>query len=317
MIYSKETAAKTAQHLLQINAIKLSPENPFTWASGWKSPIYCDNRLALSYPQVRDFLAESLAEQVEKLYGKKVTIAGVATGAIGIGMLVAQKLDLPFIYVRPEPKKHGRQNMIEGDLKPGRKVVVIEDLVSTGGSSLKAVNALREAGVEVLGLVSIFSYGFVEAENNFHNAGCKFITLSDYSELIKIAKKDGYVKNEDLESLRNWREAPDKWGVQLHQLFDLQSEEDSLESNSEILPSIKAIRNLLLPSGQNQQLTDYLSSRLGLSDHPEALNFWRSQVGELLDGLEHLSNALAEDKTSLENAKILAALTTQFDNLSG
>jgi orotate phosphoribosyltransferase len=208
-----KTGAKIAQYLLEINAIQLRPTQPFTWASGWKSPIYCDNRLSLSHPKIRTYIKKKLAKSIVENYPKAEAVVGVATAGIAPGALAADELGLPFAYIRPEPKKHGRQNMIEGDLKPGRKVVVIEDLVSTGGSSLKAVNALREAGVEVLGLISIFSYGFVEAENNFHNAGCKFITLSDYSELIKIAKKDGYVKNEDLESLRNWREAPDKWGV--------------------------------------------------------------------------------------------------------
>ena len=157
MIYSKQTAATTAKFLLQINAIKLNPENPFIWASGWKSPIYCDNRLALSYPEVREFLATNLAEQVEKLYGKELTIAGVATGAIGIGMLVAQKLDLPFVYVRPEPKKHGRKNQLEGHAPSGKPIVVIEDLISTGKSSLNAVKALKEEGLEVLGMLALFS----------------------------------------------------------------------------------------------------------------------------------------------------------------
>ena len=158
MIYSEQTAAKTAQLLLQINAIKLNPENPFTWASGWKSPIYCDNRLALSYPDVRDFLANSIVEQVEKLYGTDVTIAGVATGAIGIGMLVAQKMNLPFIYVRPEAKKHGRQNQIEGHAQQGKPIVVIEDLISTGKSSLNAVAAIKAQGHQVLGMLALFSY---------------------------------------------------------------------------------------------------------------------------------------------------------------
>ena len=148
MIINQKIAQQTAESLLQINAIKLNPKNPFTWASGWKSPIYCDNRVALSYPEVRTFLSASLAQEIERQFGRDIVIAGVATGAIGIGMLVAQQLKLPFIYVRPEPKKHGRQNQIEGKLDPNQKVVVIEDLISTGKSSLNAVDALREAGNE-------------------------------------------------------------------------------------------------------------------------------------------------------------------------
>ena len=211
MIYSEQTAADTAKHLLQINAIKLSPENPFTWASGWKSPIYCDNRLALSYPKVRDFLAENLAQQVEKLYGTDVTIAGVATGAIGIGMLVAEKLNLPFIYVRPEPKKHGRQNQIEGHAPKGKPIVVIEDLISTGKSSLNAVTAIKEQQYEVLGMLALFSYGFSIAEENFAQGNISLHTLSNYDHLLRFANQEKAISNEQLITLSQWRKDPANW----------------------------------------------------------------------------------------------------------
>ena len=211
MIYSEQTAADTAKHLLQINAIKLNPENPFTWASGWKSPIYCDNRLALSYPKVRDFLAENLAQQVEKLYGTDITIAGVATGAIGIGMLVAEKLNLPFIYVRPEPKKHGRQNQIEGHAPEGKPIVVIEDLISTGKSSLNAVAAIKEQQYEVLGMLALFSYGFSVAEENFAQKNIPLHTLSNYDHLLCFANKEQAISNEQLTTLSQWRKDPANW----------------------------------------------------------------------------------------------------------
>jgi orotate phosphoribosyltransferase len=211
MIYSEQTAADTAKHLLQINAIKLNPENPFTWASGWKSPIYCDNRLALSYPKVRDFLAENLAQQVEKLYGTDITIAGVATGAIGIGMLVAEKLNLPFIYVRPEPKKHGRQNQIEGHAPEGKPIVVIEDLISTGKSSLNAVAAIKEQQYEVLGMLALFSYGFSVAEENFAQKNIPLHTLSNYDHLLRFANKEQAISNEQLTTLSQWRKDPANW----------------------------------------------------------------------------------------------------------
>ena len=211
MIYSEQTAAETAKHLLQINAIKLNPENPFTWASGWKSPIYCDNRLALSYPKVRDFLAENLAQQVKKLYGTDVTIAGVATGAIGIGMLVAEKLNLPFIYVRPEPKKHGRQNQIEGHAPEGQPIVVIEDLISTGKSSLNAVAAIKEQQYEVLGMLALFSYGFSVAEDNFAQENIPLHTLSNYDQLLRFANQEKAISNEQLTTLSQWRKDPANW----------------------------------------------------------------------------------------------------------
>ncbi|WP_010519854.1 orotate phosphoribosyltransferase [Croceivirga radicis] len=211
MILDKNSAKKTAELLLQINAIKLSPENPFTWASGWKSPIYCDNRIILSYPKIRNYVREELAKQVEKLYGKPDVIAGVATGAIGVGILVAEALGLPFIYVRPEPKSHGRQNQIEGQLNPGQTVVVIEDLISTGKSSLNAVKALKEAKAEVKGMVAIFSYGFSAATENFSESGLELHTLSDYAHLIEQASDTHYIKEEQLQTLLQWRENPAEW----------------------------------------------------------------------------------------------------------
>ncbi|MEL0275472.1 MAG: orotate phosphoribosyltransferase [Flavobacteriaceae bacterium] len=211
MIYSEQTAAETAKHLLQINAIKLKPETPFTWASGWKSPIYCDNRLALSYPKVRDFLAENLAQQVKKIYGTDVTIAGVATGAIGIGMLVAEKLNLPFIYVRPEPKKHGRQNQIEGHAPEGKPIVVIEDLISTGKSSLNAVAAIKEQHYKVLGMLALFSYGFSVAEENFAQKNISLHTLSNYDHLLRFANEEKAISNEQLITLSQWRKDPANW----------------------------------------------------------------------------------------------------------
>lgn len=211
MIYSEQTAAETVKHLLQINAIKLKPETPFTWASGWKSPIYCDNRLALSYPKVREFLAENLAQQVKKIYGTDVTIAGVATGAIGIGMLVAEKLNLPFIYVRPEPKKHGRQNQIEGHAPKGKPIVVIEDLISTGKSSLNAVAAIKEQHYEVLGMLALFSYGFSVAEENFAQKNISLHTLSNYDHLLRFANEKKAISNEQLITLSQWRKDPANW----------------------------------------------------------------------------------------------------------
>lgn len=210
---ANKTGAKIAQYLLQINAIKLQPNDPFTWASGWKSPIYCDNRLSLSHPEVRTYIKNALAEKIRVEFAGVEAIVGVATAGIAPGALVADVLDLPFAYIRPEPKKHGRQNMIEGELKEGQKVVVIEDLVSTGGSSLKAVAALRDNNIEVMGMVSIFTYGFDLAKQNFEDANCKYISLSDYPTMIEIAHKEGYVTGGDIESLNKWREAPDTWGA--------------------------------------------------------------------------------------------------------
>lgn len=206
-----ESAVKIAEFLLQIKAIKLQPSRPFTWASGWKSPIYCDNRLVLSYPKIRTFIRQQLAKTIEENFGKPEVIAGVATAAIAEGVLAAEALGLPFVYVRPAPKEHGLGNQIEGQVKEGEKVVVVEDLVSTGKSSLKAVEALRAAGTSVKGMVSIFSYGLKEATENFKKAKCPLVSLCDYDVLIGQAVESKYVSEKDLESLREWRENPSAW----------------------------------------------------------------------------------------------------------
>lgn len=204
-------AEKVASYLLNIKAIKLEPNHPFTWASGWKSPIYCDNRKTLSYPEVRSYIKEQFAALIREKYPEVEVIAGVATGAIAQGVLVAQELGLPFIYVRSSAKGHGLENLIEGEYKAGQKVVVIEDLVSTGGSSLQAVEALRNAGCEVLGMSAIFTYGFRKAEDNFKNAGCELTTLSNYNAMIDLAVKIGYVQSEQVEKLKEWRLSPETY----------------------------------------------------------------------------------------------------------
>jgi len=213
MILDKDIAKKTAEALLQINAIKLQPSNPFTWASGWKSPIYCDNRITLSFPQVRTFLRQQLATQIIEAYGKPDVIAGVATGAIAIGALVAEELGVPFVYVRPEAKKHGRQNQIEGFLDTGKNVVVVEDLISTGGSSLKAVEALKTHGVTVKGMIALFTYGFDVASKNFEDANVTLYTLSNYDNLIEQAAETNYISTEEIRTLREWRENPSEWNT--------------------------------------------------------------------------------------------------------
>lgn len=207
-----ETGKKIAQTLLQIKAIKLSPANPFTWASGWRSPIYCDNRKTLSYPAARREIYESFASLITEKYPHADVIAGVATGAIACGVLTAEALGKPFIYVRSAPKDHGMANQVEGHFEPGSKVVVVEDLISTGGSSLKAVEALRAAGCDVLGMVAIFTYGFPAAAANFEQAGVVLDTLSDYNTLIELATEQGYVQPEEVTTLREWRQSPDTWG---------------------------------------------------------------------------------------------------------
>jgi orotate phosphoribosyltransferase len=211
MIMNKDTAKKTAELLLQIKAIKLNPNEPFQWASGWKSPIYCDNRITLSYPPVRVFLKEEIAKIAELEYGKPDVIAGVATGAIAIGVLVAQELGVPFVYVRPEPKKHGRKNQIEGHLESGQNVVVIEDLISTGNSSLQAVEALKEAGAVVKGMVAIFSYGFEIATKNFKEKNTNLVTLSNYENLLEQALDSSYISEKELLTLQEWRKNPSEW----------------------------------------------------------------------------------------------------------
>lgn len=204
-------AEKVASYLLEIKAIKLEPAHPFTWASGWKSPIYCDNRKTLSYPEVRTYIREQFAEVIREKYPQADVIAGVATGAIAQGVLVAQELGLPFIYVRSAAKGHGLENLVEGEYKAGQKVVVIEDLISTGGSSLQAVEALKNAGCEVLGMVAIFTYGFKKAEDNFKVAACELTTLGNYNAMIDLAVKTGYVKQEQVEKLKEWRLSPETY----------------------------------------------------------------------------------------------------------
>ena len=211
MILDLNTAKKTVELLLQINAIKLNPKNPFTWASGWKSPIYCDNRVILSYPKIRVFVREQISKQINELYGKPEIIAGVATGAIGIGMLVADLMNLPFIYVRPNSKKHGRKNQIEGSFEKGQNVVVIEDLISTGNSSLVAVDALREAELKVKGMISIFTYGFPISYENFKKKNVELHTLSSYDILLEQALSTDYINEKDFKILSKWRKNPQDW----------------------------------------------------------------------------------------------------------
>tara|TARA_B100001173_G_scaffold22114_2_gene17619 strand:- start:3491 stop:4171 length:681 start_codon:yes stop_codon:yes gene_type:complete len=211
MILDYNTAKKTAELLLQINAIKLNPKNPFTWASGWKSPIYCDNRIILSYPHIRVYVREQISKQINELYGKPDLIAGVATGAIGIGMLVADIMNLPFIYVRPNSKKHGRKNQIEGYFSEGQNVVVIEDLISTGNSSLVAVEALREANLIVKGMISIFTYGFPISYENFNSNKVELYTLSSYDVLLEQTLEIKYINDDEFKVLNEWKQNPSEW----------------------------------------------------------------------------------------------------------
>lgn len=210
-----DPAHKIAEFLLQIKAVKLEPEHPFTWASGLKSPIYCDNRKTLSYPKIRTYIRQQFVEIIQEQYGKPDVIAGVATGGIAMGALVAQEMGLPFVYVRSEAKKHGLTNTIEGDIESRQSVVVIEDLISTGGSSLKAVAALRSAGCEVKGLVAIFTYEFDEAVANFKKAKCDYKTLTNYSNLIETAVEKEYIAKKDVESLKQWKLNPSAWAESL------------------------------------------------------------------------------------------------------
>ncbi|HRH01440.1 MAG TPA: orotate phosphoribosyltransferase [Bacteroidia bacterium] len=212
MKLNDDTALKIAEFLLQIKAIKLNPTAPYTWASGWKSPIYCDNRIALSHPKIRTYIRQQLVQNITTNYGKPDVIAGVATGAIAQGALVAEAMGLPFVYVRASAKEHGMGNLIEGKIEKGQTVVVVEDLISTGMSSLKAVDALRNADCDVKGMVAIFSYGFKVANDNFKKAKCKLNTLSDYDALIKQALKSNFITDNDLKSLKAWRESPEEWG---------------------------------------------------------------------------------------------------------
>jgi orotate phosphoribosyltransferase len=207
------TAGLVARQLLEIKAIKLQPNEPFTWASGWKSPIYCDNRLALSYPKVRSMIKGKLVEVARNKFEGIEAIAGVATAGIPQGALLADALDLPFLYVRSKAKGHGMENMIEGKVTEGQKVLVVEDLVSTGGSSLKAVQDLRNAGFNVVGMVAIFTYGFEVAKENFKQAKVKLVCLSDYGALLQQATEENHVSDDDLESLHTWRKDPGSWNV--------------------------------------------------------------------------------------------------------
>ena len=200
-----------ASRLLQVKAIKLQPNNPFTWASGWLSPFYCDNRKTLSYPELRNYVKLELVHKVLECFPEAEVVAGVATGAIAQGALVADGLNLPFVYVRSKPKDHGLENLIEGDLKPGMKVVVIEDLISTGGSSLKAVEAIRSNACEVIGMVASYTYGFPVAENAFREANVRLETLTDYEHVVAEALATGYISEHDVGVLHDWRQAPDKW----------------------------------------------------------------------------------------------------------
>lgn len=211
MILDEEKALKVAEFLLSVKAIKLQPNNPFTWASGFKSPIYCDNRVTLSYPKIRTFLRQAYTEAVLDYFGKPDVIAGVATGGIAQGALVAEELGLPFIYIRSESKAHGMGNQIEGYFEAGQKVVVIEDLISTGGSSLKAIDALRQADLQVKGLIAIFTYGFKIAHDNFMNAECPYVTLTNYDTMLNKALDTNLISESNLVSLKEWKENPSEW----------------------------------------------------------------------------------------------------------
>lgn len=211
MIYSTEIAQQTARHLLQIKAIKLSNSTPFQWASGWQAPIYCDNRKILSYPEIRNDIRDKMKTVIQDEFANAEVVAGVATGGIALGVLVAQELGLPFVYVRSSKKGHGLENKIEGVLHENSRVVVIEDLVSTGKSSLTAVDAIRNANAEVVGMVSVFDYGFEIARTHFEEMNCTLISLSDYEVLLSEAHTQGYVDSTELESLAGWRSAPEVW----------------------------------------------------------------------------------------------------------
>lgn len=211
MNVTNDTALKVAEFLLQIKAIKLNNAEPFTWASGWKSPIYCDNRKTLSYPPIRTYIRQQYVDKIREAFGSPDVIAGVATGGIAQAALIAQEMDLPMIYVRSSSKGHGLQNQIEGAIEKGQKVVVIEDLISSGMSSLKAVEALREFGAEVVGMVAIFTYGFDVAKKNFEDYNCTLETLTDYEHLLEIALSTSYIKKDDIASLKEWRANPSTW----------------------------------------------------------------------------------------------------------
>lgn len=210
-IINEPSAGPVAGRLLEIGAIRLSPEKPFTWSSGWKSPIYCDNRLALSYPSLRNEIRDALVSVLRSHFPKAESVSGVATAGIAQGALVADQLGLPFLYVRPKPKDHGMQNLIEGKVTPGQKVVLVEDLISTGGSSIKAAEAMRDAGFEVVGMLAIFTYGFPAAEENFKAAGIQLVCLSDFRHLLEQAVRMGYMDASQQETVAHWRQDPANW----------------------------------------------------------------------------------------------------------
>ena len=211
MVLDKKVAVQTVNYLTQINAIKLNTKKPFTWTSGIKSPIYCDNRLILSFPDVRKFVADKMTDIVENKYGKDISIAGVATGAIAIGAMIAERLNLPYAYVRPEPKEHGLKNQIEGNIKKGSNIVVIEDLISTGKSSLNAINALKSEGYNVMGMLSIFSYNFHFANKKFKDENISINSLSDYNSLVDLIQSEGTLVSNEISRLKKWREDPKTW----------------------------------------------------------------------------------------------------------
>ena len=212
MVLDKKVAEQTVNFLTQINAIKLNTKNPFTWTSGIKSPIYCDNRLVLSYPKIREFIADSMTQIIKKKYGSNISIAGVATGAIAVGAMISERLNVPYAYVRPEPKGHGLRNQIEGNIEEKSNVVVIEDLISTGKSSLNAINALKSEGINVMGMLSIFSYNFDFANKKFTDEKVTINSLADYNTLVEVIESNGDLGNNEITRLKKWREDPENWG---------------------------------------------------------------------------------------------------------
>ena len=212
MVLDKKVAEQTVNFLTQINAIKLNTKNPFTWTSGIKSPIYCDNRLVLSYPKIREFIADSMTQIIKNKYGSNISIAGVATGAIAVGAMISERLNVPYAYVRPEPKGHGLRNQIEGNIEEKSNVVVIEDLISTGKSSLNAINALKSEGINVMGMLSIFSYNFDFANKKFIDEKVTINSLADYNTLVEVIELNGDLDNNEITRLKKWREDPENWG---------------------------------------------------------------------------------------------------------
>jgi orotate phosphoribosyltransferase len=211
MVLDKKVAEQTVNFLTQINAIKLNTKNPFTWTSGIKSPIYCDNRLVLSYPKIREFIADSMTHIIKNKYGSDISIAGVATGAIAVGAMISERLNVPYAYVRPEPKGHGLRNQIEGNIEEKSNVVVIEDLISTGKSSLNAINALKSEDINVMGMLSIFSYNFDFANKKFIDEKVTINSLADYNTLVEVIESNGDLNNDEITRLKKWREDPESW----------------------------------------------------------------------------------------------------------